>query len=238
MSVVLKPRYTPEQYLDIERAADYKSEYFDGEIFAMAGASEEHNTITFNLSGAHWSRNCAARLPWLRGRHARDGSRLPTCTPTRTWWSSAASGAFGDEHLDTLLNPTLPVEVLSPSTEGLRPGAEVRELSPDNVARRPTVLVAQDRAHIEKFERWPDGHGCFPRRAIWPAICRFPSIGCTLDPGRSLRQRFVPAARPAAGRSGGRRSEPVFRPQIRRNAPRATCASGPGANGCGRPVRE
>ena len=43
-----KPRYTPEEYLALERAADFKSEYFDGQIFAMAGASPEHSAIVFS----------------------------------------------------------------------------------------------------------------------------------------------------------------------------------------------
>ena len=44
-----KPRLTPEDYLAIERSADFKSEYFDGEIFAMTGASAAHNIITLNV---------------------------------------------------------------------------------------------------------------------------------------------------------------------------------------------
>ncbi len=48
MSLQPKPRLTPEDYLAIERSAEVKSEYFDGEIFAMAGASEPHNLIVTN----------------------------------------------------------------------------------------------------------------------------------------------------------------------------------------------
>ena len=48
MNPQLKPRLTPEDYLAIERSAEFKSEYFDGEIFAMAGASRAHNSIVLN----------------------------------------------------------------------------------------------------------------------------------------------------------------------------------------------
>ena len=44
-----QPVVTPEEYLSLERAADFKSEYFDGRIYQMAGASPEHSAIVFNL---------------------------------------------------------------------------------------------------------------------------------------------------------------------------------------------
>ncbi|HNJ42750.1 MAG TPA: Uma2 family endonuclease, partial [Acidobacteriota bacterium] len=49
MSTQRKPTYTPEEYLDLERAAAYKSEFVNGEIFAMAGASPQHVLIVSNL---------------------------------------------------------------------------------------------------------------------------------------------------------------------------------------------
>src|SRR6266571_3837601 len=55
MSAAPKPYITPEQYLERERQAEYKSEYFAGEIFAMAGASPEHNLISANVVGTLWS---------------------------------------------------------------------------------------------------------------------------------------------------------------------------------------
>ena len=48
MALQTKPRLSPEDYLAIERSADYKSEYLNGEIFAMVGASEPHNLIVAN----------------------------------------------------------------------------------------------------------------------------------------------------------------------------------------------
>jgi Uma2 family endonuclease len=64
-----KPRFTPEEYLALERQAEYKSEYIGGEIFAMAGASRAHNRSTFNVAGALFNQ--------LRGTPARDSA--PTC---------------------------------------------------------------------------------------------------------------------------------------------------------------
>jgi Uma2 family endonuclease len=51
MKPLAQPRHTPEQYLTLERKATHKSEYINGHIFAMAGASRQHNQITFNIAG-------------------------------------------------------------------------------------------------------------------------------------------------------------------------------------------
>ena len=52
MSTLPKTHLTPEQYLEIERAAEYKSEYYQGEMFAMSGASRAHNLIACNVLAA------------------------------------------------------------------------------------------------------------------------------------------------------------------------------------------
>ncbi len=51
MSAIPKRKFTPEEYLEIERKAEYKSEYFDGEIYAMPGAKRRHNVISWNIGG-------------------------------------------------------------------------------------------------------------------------------------------------------------------------------------------
>jgi Uma2 family endonuclease len=74
MSTPPKKFYTPQEYLELERKADHKSEYANGQIFAMLGASREHDRITFNISvltGRHLQRGkCLAftanMLCWLR----------------------------------------------------------------------------------------------------------------------------------------------------------------------------
>ena len=116
MSLQPKPRLTPEDYLALERSADFKSEYFDGEIFAMTGASEPHNTIVANtLSEIRQQlkkRPCKVYANDMRVKV--DPTGLYTYPDVVVVCGKAR---LEDAHLDTLLNPTLIVEVLSDSTE-------------------------------------------------------------------------------------------------------------------------
>ena len=146
-----KPYYTPEEYLALERAAEFKSEYLAGEIFAMAGATANHSKIT-----AHITRLLDIRFD--------DG--LCSVFPTDMRVQVSATGLytypdvvavcgepeFADDRQDTLLNPTAIFEVLSPSTEAYDRGAKF-----DNYWKLPSVsdyvLVAQDRISVDHFVR-------------------------------------------------------------------------------------
>ena len=108
--------YTPEEYLIKERGADFKSEYRDGEIVAMPGASRQHNLITVNiLSGLYiqlLDRSCEVYTNDMRVKVSDTGlytypDVVVVCDEPH----------FEDKNFDTLLNPTVIVEVLSPSTE-------------------------------------------------------------------------------------------------------------------------
>ena len=106
MNPQLKPRLTPEDYLAIERRAEYKSEYFNGEIFAMAGASRAHNTIVLNTGSEirqHLkNRPCRAYVSDMRVKVSPTGLyTYPNVVVV------CGKEQFEDTHLDTLLNPTL-----------------------------------------------------------------------------------------------------------------------------------
>src|SRR5947209_1452139 len=109
-------RLAPAEYLAIERAAEYKSEFFAGELFAMAGASPAHVLITSNVNRELGTqlRNCPCRV------YSSDLRVKVSATGLYTYPDVAVvcgEQQFDDEHRDSLLNPTLVVEVLSPSTE-------------------------------------------------------------------------------------------------------------------------
>ena len=115
MSTQPKGYLTPEQYLEIERQALYKSDYFQGELSAAAGAKEAHVVVVGNLFTA-LHRQLRSRP---RRVYANDMRVAVTATGLYVYPDVVAVCAerrFLDERHDTLLNPTLIVEVLSPST--------------------------------------------------------------------------------------------------------------------------
>src|ERR1700757_5307277 len=116
MSSQVEPQYTVAEYLALERKAEYKSEYFDGEIIAMTGASEKHNLIVTNVIGelrqGLKERPCRVYPSDMRVKIPR----------TRTYVYPdvivvCEEPKFDDDYRDTLLNLLLIVEFLSESTE-------------------------------------------------------------------------------------------------------------------------
>jgi Uma2 family endonuclease len=146
---------TPEEYLEIEREAEYKSEYFQGEMFAMAGAGQAHNLLVANLvAGLHHqlrSRPCQLYPSDMRVRVPATGLyTYPDVVVV------CGEPQFLDEQRDTLLNPSLLVEVLSPSTEAYDRGRKFEHYrSIESFGEY--LLVASDRVHADLYTRQPDG---------------------------------------------------------------------------------
>jgi len=148
------PRFTAEQYLALERNADSRSEFCNGFIIAMAGGSREHNVISGNLHGEIRSQ--------LKGRpfevYISDMRVRVDSTGLFTYPDVVAvcgEPRFVDDRADTLLNPTLIVEVLSTSTESYGRGDKFmhyRRLE----SLREHVLVSQDKVLVERFTRQGD----------------------------------------------------------------------------------
>ena len=149
-----KTELTPEAYLAIERQAAYKSEYFNGEMFAMAGASPHHVLIVTNVaSELRWQlkkRLCTVFSTDLRVKVSTTGLyTYPDVTVV------CGQPQFDDEHQDTLLNPTLIVEVLSQSTKDSDRGEKFEQYRTLE-SLREYILIAQNRCHVEQFVRQPD----------------------------------------------------------------------------------
>jgi Uma2 family endonuclease len=188
MASLPKRYYTPEEYLALERAADYRSEYLAGEIFAMCGASEAHNTITINSEGHNTItiNIVAAMHTQFVGRpcrvYANDMRVKVAPTGLYTYPDVVAvcgERRFEDGRRDTLLNPTVLFEVLSPSTEAYDRGkkfAHYRRLE----SLQEYLLVAQDEAHVEHYTRQGDNWLLSEVRDPGDTI-RLPSIDCLLS---------------------------------------------------------
>ena len=155
MSAVPKTKLTAAEYLAIEKAAEFKSEFYDGEMFAMSGASREHNRVKENLIGEMFMRlkdgPCETYSSDQRVAVNRTGlytypDIVILCGP----------GEFDPADRDTLINPTAIVEVLSPSTERYDRGMKFRHYQ-QIPSLREYVLVSQDEMVVERFARRPDG---------------------------------------------------------------------------------
>lgn len=146
------PKVTPEEYLELERHAECKSEYWHGEIFAMAGASVAHNAIRSNVEFQIRLRgqrqDCLTLSSDLKvGIHrGKGGFAYPDvvmlCGPLE----------FVDAHEDVVTNPVAIFEVLSPTTELGDRGfkfIEYRKLA----SLRHYILVSHDKIFVEHFAR-------------------------------------------------------------------------------------
>jgi Uma2 family endonuclease len=173
-----KPLLTPEQYLAIEREAEYKSEYCDGQMFAMAVADETHNLLVENLvTGLHnqfRSRPCRVYSSQMRV--------LVRATGLYTYPDVVVvcgERQFLDEQRDTLLNPSLLVEVLSPTTEAYDRGRKFESYqSIESLVEY--LLVASDRAHVDQYTRRPDGRWLLTSADRLEDSLDLQSVGCRL----------------------------------------------------------
>ena len=161
MSALAVPFVTPEQYLEIERRAEFKSEYYSGQMFAMAGASRAHNVITGNVVGE--LRTLLRKKPCET--YPSDMKVLVGASGLYTYPDvSVACGEpqFLDHQGDVLLNPLVIVEVLSDSTEAYDRGAKFA-LYQRLESLQEYVLVSQDKARVEQYVRQTDGRWLYSR---------------------------------------------------------------------------
>ena len=186
-TVAAQTYFTPEEYIALERKAEYKSEYFDGHIMAMSGASRQHNLIVMNISAElhhqFKGRGCEVYTNDMRVRPSpRDTYVYPDVVVV------CGEPEFEDDVFDTLLNPIVIVEVLSPSTEAYDRGekfARYKHLA----SLQEYVLVSQDMVWVEHHRR----HGTqwmLSHYRVLEEVLRLPAIGCEL-PLRDIYARIT-----------------------------------------------
>lgn len=155
MSSQPKTFLTPEQYLEIERKAEFKSEYFNGEMFAMAGARLAHNLLVGNLvTSLNLQLRSKACLVLPSDMRVRVSATNLYTYPDVI--GICDEPQFLDDQTDTLLNPGLIVEVLSPSTEAYDRGRKFDHYKSIE-SLREYLLVASDRVHADLYTRQADG---------------------------------------------------------------------------------
>ena len=170
--------FTPEEYLTRERKALTKSEYRNGHIYAMPGASREHNLITVNVTGEFYiqlrNRTCEVYPSDMRVKVSSTGRyTYPDVVVV------CEEPQFEDSHFDTLLNPTVLVEVLSPSTAAYDRGEKFAAYQKlDSLCEY--VLIAQDSVCVEHYLRQEEDWNLTEFRSL-DDVFSLVSIGCELS---------------------------------------------------------
>ncbi len=179
MSAIPKTKLTPQEYLKFERKSETKHEYFEGEIFAMAGAKRSHNQIVGNLTGLVW-------------QHLKDKDCEFYPTDMRVFIPETGlytypdlvvvcdEPEFQDDVFDTLLNPLLLIEVLSESTEGYDRGKKFQHYRSIE-SLQEYILVTQEEARIEKYVKHGDGFWLLSEAVGLDSVIEFSSIECKID---------------------------------------------------------
>ncbi len=146
-------RVTAEEYLAQERAARFKSEFFDGETFAMAGGSPMHSLIAANLIGELRNRlKGSLCLPFTSDLRLKVEATGLFTYPDVSVVCGPLQFAAGTD--DTLVNPTMIVEVLSDTTEAYDRGEKFRHYR-HIPALQEYLLVSQRLARVDQFRRQP-----------------------------------------------------------------------------------
>jgi Uma2 family endonuclease len=184
-----KPKfaYTPAQYLKIERSAEERHYYLDGEIYAMAGESPAHGDISTNLVVVlgNQLRGTPCRVR-TKDTKVRSGPILSAGETTRGLFGYpdvvvlCGEPEYHDAMKDVVLNPKAIVEVLSESTEAFDRGEKFTRLQTWNPSLTDYVLVSQDRPQIEHFTRQADGTWSYRLTTGLDAAVVIASIQCTL----------------------------------------------------------
>lgn len=185
MSAVPVKKYTIREYLAREEAAAYKSEFFRGQIFAMSGGTINHNTIAGNIFGHLFTS--------LRGSGCRpfnSDQRIRVVANGLDTYPdvSVVCGEIerDEEDQEAISNPRVIIEVLSPSTERYNRGEKFRLLQ-ESRSLQEYILVAQDKAQVERFVRQPDDSWNLTYFQGNEAVLVFSSLNCSI----SLREIYA-----------------------------------------------
>lgn len=179
MSAVPTPRFTLQEYAAREEIAEYKSEYYRGQIYAISGGTVRHNTISGNIFAALKKRlrdrGCRAFISDQRIRVPNDDfGTYPDV--------SVVCGHIETDEIDrnAITNPRLLVEVLSPSTESYNRGKKF-DLYRDAESLREYILVSQDEPHVERFIKQGDGSWNLVVFKGLDATLELSSIACSIS---------------------------------------------------------
>lgn len=180
-----------EEYLARDRAAEWPSEYHDGEVFPMVAVSWAHSHISSNvtrgLGNLLAKTPCSVAGAGLRVRASGTQFVIPDLVVV------CGKPVLTDEHQDTLINPKVIIEILSPSTADYDYGQKFilyRRLE----SFEEYVLVAQDQARVEVFRKTPDKRWLLTTYEGLQAVAGIECLGVSLPLGEVYEGIELPAA--------------------------------------------
>jgi Uma2 family endonuclease len=183
-------KVTAEEYLALDRAAEFRSEFIDGEIIAMSGGSQRHSKLQINLAleveTALRGTPCQAFSADLRVRVSTRMYAYPDLTVV------CGDLMLADGRQDILLNPKIIFEVLSPSTEYYDRGVKFRRYR-EVESLTDYILVDQDQARIEQFTRGDAHTWTFRDYQDASEILLIESIGVSLPIARIYERIEFPS---------------------------------------------
>ncbi len=171
---------TPQEYYARERAADFKSEYYQGEVFAMAGSTTRHARIGTNLQGELYGRLKGGHcIPYNSDQRIKVAATGLRTYPDASVFCSRMEYDPDDEQRETAVNPTMLFEVLSDSTEAYDRGTKAEQYR-RIVSLQAYALINQGTAHVEHFERQEDGTWRLTEASGLDATLRLSALGIDL----------------------------------------------------------
>jgi Uma2 family endonuclease len=191
MSTTTGIRVTPHEYLRLERLAETRSEYFEGEILPMPGVTREHNLINgnlvFELKSQLSGRPCEVYFCEMR-------VKVPATTSYAYPDVAALCGEsiFEDATGDTLLNPQVLIEILSESTERHDRGLKLRHYRSIE-SLQEYVLVSQSECRVERYARQPAGEWTYSDITDPASDLDLSAIACRLSIARVYDRIFFQA---------------------------------------------
>ncbi|MBI5470868.1 MAG: Uma2 family endonuclease [Ignavibacteriae bacterium] len=177
MSTAPKRYITPEEYLEIERNAKFKSEYFNGEMFAMAGGSRIHGLIATNVIGELRNqlrgRPCMVYNSDVRVHIAATGLYAYPDV------SVVCGETTAEQETDVVTNPLVIVEVLSASTKDYDRGQKFEQYR-KLISLREYLLISQHEPHVEQYIRQEGAEWLFRERYDPNDVVTIAALDCTL----------------------------------------------------------
>lgn len=175
MTALRKHRWTADEYLAFDRASDSKHEYYDGEIYNMVGGSSHHAQIAanaiINLGMVLRDKPCRIYTSDLRVQMPQSFA-YPDVTVV------CGEPRFLDSKQDTLLNPTLVIEVLSPSTAAFDRGTKLHSYQALE-SLQVYMLVEQDAPQLELYTRRSEGW-LYTRHTGMETVVELPALEISL----------------------------------------------------------